>query len=113
MIIIAGTIDLDPEQREEALRSSRELIESTRGQPGCRAYDWSLDPEDPARIHVFELWSGQAELEAHFEGPYYKAMLASLGARGLRGADVAKYRVDATAPVYDGSGKARADFPDA
>jgi hypothetical protein len=37
-------------------------------------------------------------------------MLAVLGKHGLRSADVAKHRVDKSEPVYDASGKPRADF---
>lgn len=33
-----------------------------------------------------------------------------LGQHGVRGADVAKYQVDAREPVYDPSGRPRADF---
>ncbi|SVE53623.1 uncharacterized protein METZ01_LOCUS506477, partial [marine metagenome] len=34
----------------------------------------------------------------------------TIGSFGLRGAEVLKYRVDHQEPVYDDSGKPRADF---
>ena len=57
-----------------------------------------------------EAYPERFALAAHLEGPHYRNMLATLGAHGLQGAEVAKYRVDAHCPVYDEQGKARADF---
>ena len=52
----------------------------------------------------------QDALEAHFQGPNYNGMRAILGSFGLRGASVAKYRIDLEEPVYDATGSPRADF---
>ena len=35
MIIIAGTVEIDPTKREAALTAGRELEAATRRQPGC------------------------------------------------------------------------------
>ena len=110
MIIIAGTVDLDPAQREAALDAARPLFEPTLAQKGCRAYSWTADLLAPGRVQVYELWDGEAELAAHFEGPCYLKMRETMGAHGLRGANVSKYRSDRSEPVYDPSGRPRADF---
>ena len=95
---------------EQALEAGVPHIDAARGQPGCLAYRWSLDPREPGRVEVFEHWKDEGALAAHLEGPHYRNMLAALGAHGLRGAEVAKYRVDQHGPVYDEQGRARADF---
>lgn len=110
MIIIAGSIRLDPERVDAALEAGWPHIEGARGQRGCLAYQWALEPREPGRVEVFERWQDEAALAAHLEGPHYRNMLATLGAHGLQTAEVAKYRVDAHCPVYDEQGKARADF---
>jgi len=110
MIIIAGTAELDPARRDAALRAAGELFAATRAQPGCLDYVWCADPARPGRVYVYERWRDTAALAAHLAGPCYRGMLAVLGRHGLRGADVAKYRVDRSEPVYDGAGKPRADF---
>ena len=110
MIIVAGSVDFDPARRADALQAAIPLLAPTRAQRGCLAYTWCADPAEPGRVHVFEAWADGAALAAHFEGPCYKGMLAVLGQHGVRGADVAKYRVDAREPVYDPSGRPRADF---
>ncbi len=110
MIVIAGTIEIDPAQREIALGKAQPHIDGALTQPGCEAYTWAADLNSPGRIEVFERWTSEADLAAHFEGTHYKSMLATLGAHGLRSADVSKYRVDLREPVYDGDNKPRADF---
>ena len=110
MIIIAGSIRLDPAQVEEALEAGWPHIEGARGQRGCLAYRWTLEPREPGRVEVFERWQDEAALAAHLAGPHYRSMLATLGAHGLQGAEVEKYRIDRQGAVYDEQGKPRADF---
>jgi quinol monooxygenase YgiN len=110
VIIVAGSVDFDPARRAAALEAATPLLAPTRAQRGCLAYSWSPDPVEPARVHVFEAWADEAALASHFAGACYKGMLAVLGAHGVRGADVSKYRVDAREPVYDQNGRPRADF---
>lgn len=110
MIIVAGHVELDPARRAEALRAASELFDATRAQPGCLDYVWCADPGRAERVWVYERWSDGPSLAAHLAGPCYRSMLAALGRGGLRGAEVAKYRIDKSEPVYDATGKPRADF---
>ena len=110
MIIIAGTVDVDPARRDEALVAGRPHMESTRSQKGCLDYNWSADGLVPGRIYVYERWETQDDLAAHLSGPYYLAMRDTIAAHGLRGADVFKCRPAIAEPVYDEKGVPRADF---
>ena len=110
MILIAGTIDVNPEKRDAAIEAGRLHMEATRAQEGCMDYVWCADPLVEGRIYVFERWSGEAALSAHFAGPHYLAMRETIGAHEIRGIDVSKYRNDLKEPVYDRSGTPRADF---
>jgi quinol monooxygenase YgiN len=110
LIIIAGTVDVDPAQRDAALEAGKPHMEATRGFRGCLDYVWSADLLTPGRIYVFERWESDETLAAHFEGPYYVAMRDTVAAHGLRGADVLKYDGRRHEPVYDPTGKPRADF---
>jgi quinol monooxygenase YgiN len=110
MIIVAGHVDLDPARRDTALRAASELFAATRAQPGCLDYVWCADPASPGRVWVFERWSDTPSLAAHLAGPCYQAMLGVLAQGGLRGAQVAKHRIDRSEPVYDATGRPRADF---
>ncbi|HIF93176.1 MAG TPA: hypothetical protein EYQ60_08640 [Myxococcales bacterium] len=90
VIIIAGTIELDPERRDEALVSAEPCITGALTQAGCEAYTWTADLNSPGRVEVFECWTGESDLAAHFNGPHYLAMLKALGGFGLKSSDVLK-----------------------
>jgi quinol monooxygenase YgiN len=109
-IIISGTIDMPPENVERAIESARALIEGALTEEGCLDYDWCPDLLVPGRIRVFERWSSEEALAAHFRSDWYANMRKHIGGFGLTRADTAKYRVDAEEPVYDETGTARADF---
>ena len=110
MILIAGSVDVDPQQRESALAAACALLEPTRAQAGCLDYVWAADPATPGRIYVYERWADEPSLAAHFAGPWYRQMLAAIGRHGIRKVDVLKYRVALSEPVYDREGRPRADF---
>jgi quinol monooxygenase YgiN len=110
VIIIAGTVDVDPERRDAALVAGKPHMEATRAFPGCLDYVWSADLLVPGRIYVFERWESTETLAAHLAGPHYLAMRDTIAAHGLRAADVLKYRPEISEPVYDSTGTPRADF---
>jgi quinol monooxygenase YgiN len=110
-IVIAGTISIPPDKRATCLEDTAHLQRATRDdEPGCLAYVFSADPLQPDAITVFELWADAASLEAHFLHPNYTNMRAALGAHGITGANVLKYRIDAAAPVYNAQRIATASF---
>lgn len=110
MILIAGTVDVNPERRDDALEAARPHMAATRAQAGCIDYTWCADPLVPGRIYVYERWDNEDALAKHFEGQHYLDMRNTIGAHEIRGVDVLKYRIDLSEPVYDPSGKPRADF---
>ena len=110
MIIIAGTVDVDPARRDLALEAGCPHMRATRAQKGCVDYVWSADLLTPGRIYVFERWESEDDLRAHFEGPHYLAMRNTMASFGLVAADVLKYRMAIAEPVYDQTGTPRADF---
>ena len=56
MIIVAGTVEFDPAQREAALAAASALFAETRAQPGCLDYVWCADPSSASRVYVYERW---------------------------------------------------------
>jgi len=111
MIIIAGTITIDPAARDACLAATVPLQQATRAdEPGCSAYVFGTDACEPGAISVFERWDDAASLEAHFLHENYHAMRRLFAEHGITGADVRKYRVDAEAPVYGADRIATASF---
>ena len=95
MVIVAGTFQVDPEQREAFLASRIERMRTSRAEPGCLEYTFSVDPLDPGRVLLFERWASQADLDAHLAVP--SAPPASPGAEVVPTAT--------TIVIYDVSGE--------
>jgi quinol monooxygenase YgiN len=113
MILIAGTIGFASEEvRNAAVAAAVDLQESTRDtEPGCLAYSFACDSGVSTQVQVFESWVDEASLAAHFEHPNFWAMKALLRQFERSGPSiVAKYQVDASAPVYGPDGQPSARF---
>jgi len=65
VIIVAGHIDVAPEQRDEFLAGRAETIRKSRTEPGCIEYVFSADALEPGRVRVFERWESKEALRAH------------------------------------------------
>lgn len=98
MLVIAGTIRIDPAQREGARAAAREMMEATRREPGCRSYVFSFDLDDPAVVHLFECWESAAALEAHFATPHMARFQQVVGGL-VRGSEIQRYEVSSVGPL--------------
>jgi quinol monooxygenase YgiN len=67
MIIVAGTFDVDPGDRDTFLESRRDPVARTRTEAGCVEYAFSADALDPGRVRLFELWESKDHLRAHLQ----------------------------------------------
>jgi quinol monooxygenase YgiN len=64
MIIVAGHIMLDPEQRETHLAGSKLIVEKARRADGCLDFSMTADLVDPGRVNLFERWESQEAVNA-------------------------------------------------
>jgi quinol monooxygenase YgiN len=64
MIIVAGHIAVDPEQREALLAASVRVVEKARQADGCLDFAMTADLIDPGRVNLFERWESEAALKA-------------------------------------------------
>ncbi|ESY52535.1 MULTISPECIES: putative quinol monooxygenase [unclassified Mesorhizobium] len=82
MLVIIGTIRLPAQRLDEARPAMRRMILGSRAEPGCIEYSYAQDVLDAGLIHVTEVWSDRAALDAHFRSPHiadWRASWASLG----------------------------------
>ncbi|MFI6481672.1 putative quinol monooxygenase [Nonomuraea sp. NPDC050663] len=81
MVIVAGHIVVEPQQREAYLAGCVEVVEQARRQPGCLDFSIAADLVDAGRVNVFERWESQAAVEAfRGDGPGGEQGAAMLGA---------------------------------
>ena len=70
MIIVAGSLLVDPEAREDYLDGCRSVVETAREASGCLDFALSSDLVEPGRINVYERWDSAEALERfRGEGP--------------------------------------------
>ena len=99
MLIVSGTISVEPDDVDAALALVAPLVEATNAEPGCHAYGFFLDPTTPGRFRLFEEWDDQAALDAHFVTDHMAAFNAGIGALRITGLELHKYEVHAKAPL--------------
>lgn len=81
MVIVAGHILVDPQQRESYLAQCVGVIEQARQTAGCLDFSLTADLLEPGRINIFERWETQAAVEAfRGSGPSEEQGAAVLGA---------------------------------
>ena len=72
MIVIAGTIPVKPELREEAQQLAVWMGEETRKEAGCLTYRFYSDLADPNTFFIFEEWESDEALGRHFQTEHMK-----------------------------------------
>ncbi|MFG2058622.1 putative quinol monooxygenase [Micromonospora sp. NPDC048930] len=88
MFIVAGTLYVDPAERDAYLASCVEAVRAARSAPGCVDFAVSADLVEPGRINVYERWESDEQLLAfRGSGPNQEQVAA------IRGAEVYKFRV--------------------
>ena len=97
MVIVAGHITVEPQQRESYLAGCVSVVERARGAAGCLDFAITADPIDPGRVNIFERWESQEALET-FRGnaPGFEQAEAMLSV------SVADYDVADVRPLFGG-----------
>jgi quinol monooxygenase YgiN len=64
VVIVAGHVVVDPEQRDDYLSGCVEVVRQARHAPGCLDFSLSADLLEPGRINILERWESHAAVEA-------------------------------------------------
>src|ERR687897_516965 len=97
MVIVAGHITVEPQERESYLAGCVSVVEQARGAVGCLDFAITADLIDPARVNIFERWDSQAAVEAfRGSGPSDEQGAAVLSA------SVAEYDIADVRPLFAG-----------
>lgn len=70
MIIIAGTIPIRADARQEAIAAAAKMAAATQQEAGCITYDFYTNISDPNTILVYEVWESEEALAGHFQAPH-------------------------------------------
>jgi len=99
MIIVAGTISIDPADFEAYQAASAPMIEATLAEEGCHTYNFAQSVVDPSEIRIFELWETKESLEAHFNAPHMATFQAAIGELSIGSRNLAIYTADKVADL--------------
>lgn len=81
MVIVAGHIVVDPQQRESYLAGCVGVVEQARRARGCLDFAITADLVDAGRVNVFERWESRVDVEAfRGSGPDSEQAAAMLSA---------------------------------
>ena len=99
MIVVAGTISIDPAKRDVAIAAIRDLMAETRKEKGCVVYVMSGDFEDAGCIRLFEEWESQEAIDAHVKAPHMAKFQAQIPNLGFRGMKLERYEATSKGPL--------------
>ena len=77
MVIVAGHITVEPQQRESYLAGCVRIVEQARRAVGCLDVAICADLVDPGRVNIFERWESALET-FRSSGPDTEQRLAML-----------------------------------
>ena len=99
MLVLAGSVRIDPAKRNDVVEATIEVMQETRKQPGCISFVFSADLEDPGVLHVFQEWETPEALNRHLTAPRVEAVRLRLGSLGVREIAVQRYLVQSVGPI--------------
>lgn len=99
MIIVAGTVRIEPSKLQSARGIMERMIAASRAEDGCHAYSYSADVLDPSVVHVFEVWRDKETLQKHFQMPHLAEWRAAWPTFGISGRKLAMYDVSGSTPL--------------
>ncbi|USU10705.1 antibiotic biosynthesis monooxygenase [Sphingomonadaceae bacterium OTU29THOMA1] len=74
-LTLIAKLTAKPEFADEIGAGLSVLLDQTRAEEGSIDYHFHRDREDPAVWIIYENWRSRADLDAHFEQPYTKALM--------------------------------------
>ena len=92
MVIVAGHITVEPQQRESYLAGCVSVVERARRTAGCLDFTITADLLDPGRIDVFERWESREAVEAFRGGGPSEEQSAAMLSASVAEYDVADVR---------------------
>ena len=95
MVIVAGHVTVDAEQRESYLARSVSVVENARRADGCLGFAITADLLDAGRVNLFERWGSQEAVKTfRRSGPRNKQRAAMLSV------SVAEYDIADARPLF-------------
>jgi quinol monooxygenase YgiN len=73
MIVIVGTLHIEPTRRDEVITEFRRMMAESQVEDGCVGYVLSADLNDENTFYIHEEWRDEDALTAHQNAPEFLA----------------------------------------
>ena len=78
MLLVVATLAVSPTDAEEARAALDALVEASRGDAGCRSYEFLESIEQPGRFRSIEEWDDKDTMDAHMRTSHVAAAVTAL-----------------------------------
>ena len=92
MILVSGTISLDPAKTEAFHAALEPLLAGTRQEPGNVSYGFYADPHEAGTYRIFEEWESQEAIDAHMVADHFTTFMGAMGDFGVSAIDLHSYQ---------------------
>lgn len=75
-LTVVGRLVARAGKEHELGKALLEVAGASRQEPGCINYDLHVDRDDPGRFLIYENWTSDAALQAHFDMPHSRGLAA-------------------------------------
>ena len=100
MIVVQGTITVDPAKRERAIEACNTMRAATITEPGCLAYRFGFATDDPNVLMVAEQWESEDALVPHMSSPHMAEFGGAIGEIVGGPVDVTKFQIESAGPLF-------------
>jgi quinol monooxygenase YgiN len=100
MIVISGRTRLRQSALEQAVTAAAGMAKTSRDEPGCLDYKFSIDVEESLVLLLFEQWQSNAALDTHFATPHFAAFSDVLLSSADGPAGFTRYEILSQAPLF-------------
>jgi quinol monooxygenase YgiN len=81
MFVVTVTFEAYPEQASALLARARiQATETLSNEAGCHRFDVCIDPTQPERVFLYEIYADEAAFRAHLETAHFAAFNADAAA---------------------------------
>lgn len=96
MLIVSGTISVDPADHDALVELTGPLVAATLAEEGNVTYGFWAHPSTPGVFRVYEEWASQDALAGHMATEHMAAFLAAMATLTITGTELHQHDVSAS-----------------
>ena len=78
MVLLTAYCYLQPDKVVAALEACRTVRSQSVHEAGCERYDFFQSPDDSSKLVFVEEWTTKADLDLHFQQPWFLQFMAAV-----------------------------------